>query len=458
MKASSIMTIAPRTVAPVSSMLSFSLTLIVLLSGCEQAEQSGPQSETATQQQARPNYPIIGSKSQAGQSGQAAEEDLSFFGRIAAGDVIAVQEALDAGADPNAKNAQGLSALEVATLGGHSAIVEILLAKLPVLGVGETKPESAQFASLQLAATEGDIATTQALIDRGVDINVQDPHSDGTSLFLAVQQGQGGTVKMLLENGANPEIKGPRGYPPLVEAAANGKFGIAELLLQHHANPNTTEDINQWTALMMAAARADAPLVELLVNHGADVNVADKKGDTAIDIAYQSNDEDTIAAIEAEPRSPRGLAVAKKDKTGLTLIPVQSEVSEEREQPEPVTPPAAIAAAVQPLDSESLDSEPLAPVVEDSTVAAEAQTSKQVTQLLARAQKQFQQKNLTTPKGDNALDTCLEILELIPGHTDTIELVGKMEQQYRDWAASTKSAKRRKTYTQKAQELAALAQ
>ena len=457
MKASSTMTIARRTVANVSSILSLCVILIVVLSGCEQAEQAEPPSQTTAQQQSQSSYPVIGKQTQTGQASQAGQAegdsaDLSFFGRIKAGDVAGVQAALEAGADPNTQDGNGLSALQLATVNKQSAIVEILLEKQPVLGVGETQPRSPQFQTLLLAARQGESATIQALLDQGIDINVKDPHSGRTALWSAAEQGRIEAVKMLLENRANPNIKGPRGFPPLVEVAAKGDMQVAELLLQHGANPNATEDINEWTALMTAVSRTDAEFVKLLVNHGADVNITDRNGKTAINFAYQINDKDTIAAIEAEPQSPSGLASAKKEPTGLILIPDPSEAQREKEQPEPPESPAAVAAAQPP------DSEPLASAAGDSSAAAEAQKSKQVTQLLARAQKQFQQKNLTTPKGDNALDTCLEIFEIMPGHIDTAELVRKMEQQYRDWASTTKSAIRRKTYTEKAQELAALVQ
>lgn len=438
-----LLTLARRMSAILSGFLS--LSLIVLLGGCESAEQAGPQGSTAAPQQTQPRYPGLGRQPQADPSSQseASAADANFFKSIEAGDVVAVQAALDAGADPNAKNAQGLSALQLAAAQGHSAVVEALLAKQSVLEVGETQPRSPQFGSLQLAARQGDVATIQALIDHGVDINVQDPHTRQTALWSAVQQGQVDTVNMLLEKGANPNIKGPLGSTPLIEAVTQGYVDVAVALLRHGANPNATDDLNKWTALMTAAARADAEMVELLVKHGVDMHITDPQGNTAVDIAYRRNDAKTIAAIEAESRSSRGLASANTQPTGLILIPGPSEAAEKTEQPQPVEPPAAVAAA-----------SPSAP--QPPAGAAETRRSEQIAQLFARAQRQFQKKNLTTPKDDNALDTCLAIFELAPGHAEAVDLIRKMEQQYRDWATTTKSAKRRKTYTEKAQQLAAL--
>ena len=46
----------------------------------------------------------------------------------------------------------------------------------------------------------------------------------------------------------------------------------------------------------------------------------------------------------------------------------------------------------------------------------------------------------------------------MPGHTGTIALVRKMEEEYRELATATESGTLRKAYTETAQELAALAQ
>ena len=78
----------------------------------------------------------------------------------------------------------------------------------------------------------------------------------------------------------------------------------------------------------------------------------------------------------------------------------------------------------------------------------------QIRQLLLRAEQQFQKKNFTTPKGDNTLDTCLQILARVPRHPVALRLIQNMEQQYRDWANSTSNTTRRQTYSEKADSLA----
>jgi ankyrin repeat protein len=68
--------------------------------------------------------------------------------------------------------------------------------------------------------------------------------------------------------------------------AASGPFAdTVELLLSNGAQPNLTDTVESWTALMIAAAEGHRPVVETLLRHGADPTLADADGDTAADHA-----------------------------------------------------------------------------------------------------------------------------------------------------------------------------
>jgi hypothetical protein len=137
--------------------------------------------------------------------------------------------------------------------------------------------------------------------------------------------------------------------------------------------------------------------------------------------------EEEESAVDDQQERGAAAAVGQEDVSGMTVEPQTAEVVQ-------------------------------APPVELTQESQVSPQTSQISQLLEQAQQQFQKKNLTTPKGDSALDTCLAILELAPGHPEALQLIQQMEQQYRDWAASSKNKKRRKTYTEKADSLAAVVQ
>lgn len=69
--------------------------------------------------------------------------------------------------------------------------------------------------------------------DRGHGLALQEKK---TTLFEAAEKGNEAMVKLLLENGAEVEEKGPFGQTALMRAAASGHEGKVKLLLEHGAN------------------------------------------------------------------------------------------------------------------------------------------------------------------------------------------------------------------------------
>ena len=89
----------------------------------------------------------------------------------------------------------------------------------------------------------------------------------------AVKNGEIEKVIVLINK--DPELvcsRDDRNETPLHIAAANGQFGIAELLLASHADPNAIDN-TQDTPLHDAAYYNHEDIVKLLIEKGAKVNV-----------------------------------------------------------------------------------------------------------------------------------------------------------------------------------------
>ena len=61
---------------------------------------------------------------------------------------------------------------------------------------------------------------------------------------MAAKGGKTDTVRLLLEKGADPNIKCQYGYTALYRAVENNKYGIVELLLKNGADPDI-EDLER---------------------------------------------------------------------------------------------------------------------------------------------------------------------------------------------------------------------
>lgn len=91
-------------------------------------------------------------------------------------------------------------------------------------------------------------------------------------------------VKYLLDNGADCNIKDKNGWTPLFWASWSGMDEIAALLIDQCPVVNDATD-KQWTPLMAASMKGWNNVVELLLKKGADTELKNNEGHTALDLA-----------------------------------------------------------------------------------------------------------------------------------------------------------------------------
>jgi len=144
------------------------------------------------------------------------------------GDPTTVQMLLIHGADVNARDWQGWTALIYAAENGDLSTVQTLLANKANVNA---RSEGSGWTALMSAASRGHLLVVQALLARGAETNARDK-DDETALLMAVQQGQTAVVQALLDGGADVNLKNKAGKTPLSSAEADGFSKIAQLLKQ----------------------------------------------------------------------------------------------------------------------------------------------------------------------------------------------------------------------------------
>ncbi|KAM0704420.1 hypothetical protein Q7P35_008654 [Cladosporium inversicolor] len=93
------------------------------------------------------------------------------------------------------------------------------------------------------------------------------------------------TVKLLLERGANVNVRDFEDATPLHDAVSGSK-AVVKVLLTHDGVDVNARNKNEETALHLAARGEKQAMVQLLLEHGADVNAKNRKGATALSIAW----------------------------------------------------------------------------------------------------------------------------------------------------------------------------
>ena len=102
------------------------------------------------------------------------------------------------------------------------------------------------------------------------------------ALFRAIRERDDDRIERFLRQGIPVNVRSSDGTTPLMVAALHGSPGCVEMLLQHGADPNVAND-RGVTALLWAVS--DLAKVDLLVDYGAKVNARSDLGNTPLLVA-----------------------------------------------------------------------------------------------------------------------------------------------------------------------------
>lgn len=97
------------------------------------------------------------------------------------------------------------------------------------------------------AAERGDLACVRYHLSCGVDINYQHPEVMQSALFVSVLQGHQHIARVLLENGADPNLAAELGpTTPLQAAIRTRNWEMKKLLQQFGATDTAAHEPRSW--------------------------------------------------------------------------------------------------------------------------------------------------------------------------------------------------------------------
>lgn len=186
----------------------------------------------------------------------------------------------------------------------------------------DVNQENILFEPLLDACASGQNCVVKKLIEAGANVNGTDYDND-TPLIAACERGEIETVKVLIENGAvvnqasyTEYYKCPEGMDvkqwnkmkhdknsvgfhreeyktPITAACKNGHVGVAELLINAGADVNVKKQ-NYGTPITLACKEGHSNIVELLLKEDAKINIEDGDGKTPIAIAFEHCHSDIV--------------------------------------------------------------------------------------------------------------------------------------------------------------------
>ncbi len=191
------------------------------------------------------------------------------------GDLNKITQLIKLGADPDAADSAGLTALTYAVMTKSWKVVEFLIksgANIQML--------SPNHPILILAAAKGMLEAVRKLVELGAEVNATD-HGSYTALMLTATTGDQDAVRLLIELGADIEAKTTigqnRGLNSLMMAAVHGHLNVAKVLVDSGADMDA-ENQEGYTAVILAATKKKWEVVEFLIKSGADIDSVTSSG------------------------------------------------------------------------------------------------------------------------------------------------------------------------------------
>jgi ankyrin repeat protein len=178
---------------------------------------------------------------------------------------------------------------------GNKAEIERLLKR----GADVNAQQADGATALQWAAYRGDAKLAEVLLKAGAKPGLAN-HDGATPLWLAAARGDAAVIQALLNGGADANEQLPLGRRPLMLAARSGHVDAVHALLDHGADVNASETERGTTALMQAADQGHADVLKELIQHGANVAAVSKPVARDGRTAALGNSEDPRRAVRQQ--------------------------------------------------------------------------------------------------------------------------------------------------------------
>ncbi|HNY12085.1 MAG TPA: ankyrin repeat domain-containing protein, partial [Candidatus Wallbacteria bacterium] len=280
---------------------------------------------------------------------------------ISKGNFEVFKALVDSGANVNAENIQGIPAVLFVSHGTEMPMRHYLIEKGARTNVSLFgKP------LLLNAAFAGDTRSIELLLERGADINAFD--SDGNNaIMISMFFADAGFIKYLVELGVRINSRNKNGENALISALNSRKFDVARYLIDKSIEIEIAVDVTKISVLRIALekgapddivnalidrgasvdpepgdyqytvltdavnARRDPTLLKKMIEKGADVNHANRFGDTALMAAVEYCDDTgcvklliekgaDVNAVGYSDRTAYSIAASKNNQKAMKLL------------------------------------------------------------------------------------------------------------------------------------------
>ena len=158
---------------------------------------------------------------------------------------------------------------------------------------------------LNYASETGNKDRVEVLLKYNASLETRDDNYEGfTALMNAVDAGNVGIAELLLKQGANPNVTMGRRDMNIIELA-HGSLEMINLLLSYRPSKN----IISWAYIRaIQENRNDDEMIKLLVKNGADIDMPDEHGETALVKAIRQENTYVVDSLLKKGANPNEIA------------------------------------------------------------------------------------------------------------------------------------------------------
>ena len=158
--------------------------------------------------------------------------------------------------------------------------------------------------SFHAAAQARDIEALFAFFDGGMNPNSRSESDGRTALISAAARGDVLVAQVLIDGGADINVRDEKGYTALLHAI-EARYEDVEYILWNHPNLDPrARGLNGVTALSSYVWRERTDAVKKLLDRGADVNAQDNDGDAPLHGAAQNGNVEILDILLDKGANP----------------------------------------------------------------------------------------------------------------------------------------------------------
>ena len=295
--------------------LAVSILCLSFFLGCSQigSNSSIPNSDASSNPVSPPNNTSVATPTMKDQTDPIGnDKDKALMESACHNEEVGVDDALRAGANPNIHDGTGKTPLMCA-ISYPSIVRKLLDAGAKVEPVDQNGDSALSY------ACGWHYETARLLIENGADVNVKDKDGDTPLLAVSSARSEEGMdmMRLLIEKGANVNVKNSKGTTPLLASLSGVTQSdeMARLLVERGADVNA-KDNEGMTPLILVIDNHKVhvgvrnsldgngvSMVRLLLEQGADANAAHPHllsgSMPALCLAVQGRDEDLVQLLLA---------------------------------------------------------------------------------------------------------------------------------------------------------------